>query len=147
LLLFISILQKMNIEVDDLAKLMFLDNTQDARLELSLGGIEHNKDLFYFCLDLFCKGLVFLFGSNNRVELDKLNEEQFGIVRKKMGNAGIDVQLRLYEDIPDDGDRSVNINISHLESLPDNLDIGEYSFVIRTPLLVYNINFVLFHNM
>ena len=136
----------MTIEIDALSKIMFIDNVNDAQIELSLGGIESNKDLFYFCLDLFCKGLVLLFGSNNRVELDKLSIEQFEIVRKKMGNAGVDVKLKLYQDIRDDEEKEkVSVNISNLESLGDNLDLKEYAFVIHTPSLVYNVNFELFH--
>lgn len=138
----------MTIEIEALAKIMFVDNVNDAQIELSLGGIESNKDLFYFCLDLFCKGLVLLFGSNNRVELDKLTIEQFNIVRKKMGNAGVDVKLELYQDMRDDDEKEkVSVNISNLENLGDNLDLKEYAFVIHTPTLVYNVNFELFHNI
>jgi hypothetical protein len=137
----------MTIEIEALAKIMFIDNINDAQIELSLGGIESNKDLFYFCLDLFCKGLVLLFGSNNRVELDKLSIEQFEVVRKKMGNAGVDVKLKLYQDIREEEEKErVSVNISNIENLDDNLDIKEYAFVVHTPSLVYNINFELFHN-
>jgi hypothetical protein len=137
----------MTIEIEALAKIMFIDNINDAQIELSLGGIENNKDLFYFCLDLFCKGLVLLFGSNNRVELDKLSIEQFEVVRKKMGNAGVDVKLKLYQDIREEEEKErVSVNISNIENLDDNLDIKEYAFVVHTPSLVYNINFELFHN-
>lgn len=137
----------MTIEIEALAKIMFIDNVNDAQIELSLGGIENNKDLFYFCLDLFCKGLVLLFGSNNRVELDKLSIEQFEVVRKKMENAGVNVKLKLYQDIREEEEKvKVSVNISNIENLDDNLDLKEYAFVVHTPSLVYNINFELFHN-
>ena len=133
----------MTIEIEALSNIMFIDNVNDAKIELSLGGIESNKDFFYFCLDLFCKGLVLLFGSNNRVELENLTIEQFELVRKKMSNAGIDVKLELYQDLRDD--ETVSVNISNIENLGDNLDLKEYAFVIHTPSLVYNITFELFH--
>ena len=145
------------IEVDALAKIVFLDNKNDAQIHLSLGGVENNKDLFYFCLDLFCKGLVLLFGSSNRVELEELTVEQFEVVRKKIANAGINVKLKVYEDIPgednegegaegENTEAKSTLNISHLENLPNDLDLTEYTFVIRTLTLVYQVNFELFHN-
>lgn len=135
------------IEVDELAKVIFLDNTNDAEIHLSLGGVENNKDLFYFCLDLFCKGLVLLFGSAKRVELEELTLEQFEIVRRKIANAGISVKLKVYEDIPiSEEETKPTLNISHLEDLSNDLNLPEYTFIVRTPTMVYQINFELFHN-
>ena len=40
-----------DVEVDELSDFIFLKNTNDAIIELELGGIENNKDLFCFLLD------------------------------------------------------------------------------------------------
>lgn len=153
------------LEVDELAKVLFIDNVNDSLIYLSLGGIENNKDLFYFCLDIFCKGLVLMFGSSNRVDLESLTLEQFEIVRKKILNAGINVKLNVYEDIEadiiEDGTENLSfedddkanaqnksiINISHIETLPINLSLSEYTFVIRTTKLIYEVSFDLCHNV
>ena len=42
-----------DMHINNLAEFMFLRNVNDAKLVMSLGGIEDAKDLFYFCLDLF----------------------------------------------------------------------------------------------
>lgn len=133
------------IEVDELAKILFIDNVNDSNIYLSLGGIENNKDLFYFCLDIFCKGLVIMFGSSNRIDLESLTLEQFDEVKRKISNAGINVKLKVYEDIKDESETPV-VNILHLENLSNNLPLHEYTFVIRTTQFTYEVGFELFHN-
>jgi len=115
---------------------------------LTLNGIENNKDFFYFCIDLFCKGLVILFGKDNRVEITDITMEQFMLLQKKMMNAGIKVHLDMYEDIPPNEDtktESAHINLHHIESLPNDLTLDEYAFVLRTHQYVYKVNFSLHH--
>ena len=75
---------EVDMHVNDLAEFMFTKNKSNALIELSLGGIENNKDLFFFCLDLFCKGLVILHGTENKVDLDSITMEQFGDIKNKM---------------------------------------------------------------
>ena len=85
--------------INDLADFIFIKNVNDSIIQLSLNGVEDMKDLFYFCLDLFCKGLVILFGQDNKVEVEIITLEQFMLLRKKMANAGININLNIYEDI------------------------------------------------
>ena len=44
---------EVDMEIDDLASFLFTKNINNITTELSLGGIADNKDLFFFCLDLF----------------------------------------------------------------------------------------------
>lgn len=148
------------IEVNELARFLYTDNNQDAVIELSLGGIEDNKDLFYFCLDLFCKGLVMLFGDNNKLVINNITTEQFESIKRKMGNAGIQVDLAvltfdrkidIHDDdgLPEDLPASAlypNINIKDIELLPNSLSLTDYKFEINlSPTLTYQITFNLFH--
>jgi hypothetical protein len=144
-----------DMHVNDLAEFVFLKNVNDAKLVLSLGGIEDTKDLFYFCLDMFCKGLVMLFGKDGKVHVQDLTLDQFHTIKTKMYNASIDVVLNLHEDIADsDEEESVvdnehlpcYINIGHIESLPNNLNIKEYKFVLRASSMVYEVTFDIIHN-
>lgn len=147
--------------INDLAEFVFLGNKNNATIELSLNGIEDNKDLFYFCVDLFCKGLVMMFGENGKVSVDEINLEQFKSLQEKMANAGIAVSLKVYEEekkesIVDEGpegeapdipvEPEPPVNLSHIESLPCDMGLGEYSFVIRSPPMVYNVSFDIFRN-
>lgn len=148
------------IEVDQLAHFMFIENKTDAIVELSLGGIEDNKDFFYFCHDLFCKGLVLLYGNDNRLIINDVTMEQFLNVKAKMANAGIHVKLdiinndvredaHLDDDTPSDLPISTlypYVNIQDIELLPCDLELHDYKFEIRlSPSVFYSISFSLFH--
>lgn len=148
--------------IDDLANFMFLKNTNDAIIELSLGGIENNKDLFFFCLDLFCKGLVFLYGNDGKVNVDTLGEEQFNTVKRKMSLAGIntvldfevnpvpplDDQLDVSSDAPPDVppiSNSLNIHELDMDSCHKNLK--DYVFKLKMGPVIYKIHFELVHKV
>lgn len=134
--------------INDLAQFLFLVN-KDTSIYLSLHGLEDNKDMFYFCVDLFSKGLVLLFGDENKVEINSITHDQFSIVKQKLARAGIQVFLATYEDIPidDDEPRAMHqVNIPQLESLPNDLPLKEYVFTLRSCNQVYQIHFDLLHN-
>lgn len=148
----------LNVEmhINDLADFMFVKNVNDAIIGLQMDGIEDNKDLFYFCLDLFCKGLVLMYGNGNSVNVDEISMEQFTSIQKKMKNAGILVHLSVFEDIDDNDNSSdsdngdhdkASVNIDHIESLPNTLPINEYMFVLRNGTHVYRVTFDLVHTL
>ncbi len=129
--------------INDLADFIFIKNVNDSIIQLSLNGVEDMKDLFYFCLDLFCKGLVILFGQDNKVEVENITLEQFMLLRKKMANAGININLNIYEDIEgeENEEKKVALNLEKIEELPNNLNIEDYDFILRSCNMVYKINF------
>lgn len=136
-----------DMHINNLAEFMFLRNVNDAKLVMSLGGIEDAKDLFYFCLDLFCKGLVMLYGNEGKVHVQDLSLEQFQVIKKKMFNASIDVNLAVYEDIEEkENDEKCYINIKHIEQMPNNLNIREYKFMLRADPMVFHVTFDIIHN-
>lgn len=155
---------EVDMHVNDLADFMFTKNTNNALIELSLGGIENNKDLFFFCLDLFCKGLVILHGTDNKVNLDSITMEQFGDIKNKMELAGIQVNLELIaipenenttislisdEDCisePDDVQAITNsININEIEQEYDHKQLNEYIFRLKMDKFIFLITFNLIH--
>lgn len=155
----------LEIEVDQLADFLFIKNSKDAIIDLELGGIEDNKDLFYFCLDLFCKGLILLFGKDNSLIIEDISQDQFMIIKQKLSNAGIGVSLDILEleqikqekelkDIiegPDDiPTQSLYpyVDFKTLEYLPNNLSLSSYYFDINlSEKLTYRISFDLFHRV
>jgi hypothetical protein len=136
-------MQDLNMHINDLADFIFIKNVNDSIIQLSLNGVEDMKDLFYFCLDLFCKGLVILFGQDNKVEVENITLEQFMLLRKKMANAGININLNIYEDIEgeENEEKKVALNLEKIEELPNNLNIEDYDFILRSCNMVYKINF------
>ena len=156
--------KNMNVDmhIDDLAMFMFLKNKNNAIIELSLGGIESNKDLFFFCLDLLCKGLVLLFGNDRKVELDSLTPEAFDDVKKKMSLAGINVQLHIEQiyspqtstlttdddgpsDLVDDFRNAINLNELNMDV--DCKQLEDYVFRMKMDKIIYNIAFNLVHRV
>jgi hypothetical protein len=152
---------EVDMHVNDLAEFMFTKNKSNALIELSLGGIENNKDLFFFCLDLFCKGLVILHGTENKVDLDSITMEQFGDIKNKMELAGIQVNLELTalpenenttisligeNDEPADVQAITNsVNINEIDQEYDHKELHEYVFRLKMDKFIYLITFNLIH--
>jgi hypothetical protein len=134
-----------DMNINDFAEFMFKKNVNNAEIYLELGGIEDNKDLFYFCLDLFCKGLIYMFGENGKVNIELITHEQFYQVKQKMLLAGIIVNLT-YQDITNNLDQNTVINLDEIEKDENNLNLKDYEFTITTDKLIYKINFDLTHN-
>lgn len=136
-----------DMDVNDLVTFVFIKNVNDATLNLSLDGIEDTYDFFCFCVDLLCKGLVLLYGSNGSVEIDNLGIEKFGYITKKLNNAGIHVSLDLLDT--DDleyfnTECKVVSFVRPDESKKDDLEA--YAMYIRGKSKIYKVKFRLYHN-
>lgn len=87
-------ISNVEMSINDITKVIFKDNVNDQRIFLDIANPDNNVqtpyDLFLFCVDLLCKGLVLLYGdnTNNKVEIEKLSMEQVYFVQKKLKNAG-----------------------------------------------------------
>jgi hypothetical protein len=134
------------VHVDNLVEFIFIRNVNDAVIEMSFDSdeISTSKDLFYFCLDLFCKGLVVLYGNgSNAVELEKLSIENFQFMHKKLLNAGIEVILNVIPKEPTEEEQIARINLTELNSQPDNLNLEQYKLCIDSVPISYEIRFKL----
>ncbi len=139
---------EVEIGVDDLPELIFVRNVNNALLSLSLPQLENSKDFFFFCFDLFCKGLIYLFGhGQNSVCLQELKVDDFVKINQKLRLAGIDVIL---ETAPPDVDVQKNelfVNLKELKEAEDNMPLENYKFIMKCVDFTYTIYFKLFHNM
>lgn len=129
-------------EVDDLADFMFRKNKTDARLELELNGIEDAKDLFCFCVDLMCKGLVMTCAEPGQttVDLDEVSMEQFVLLSRKMALGGIIVKLKVDSN---DLNTPSMIDMGSKYKDPNKYDLSDYEFTITTPKHIYTVGFEL----
>lgn len=138
-----------NMEVNDLAEFMFLKNENNVVLELSLGGIENNKDLFCFLLDIFCKGLVLMFGNGTKsVNIEDITLDNFTKIKEKMLCAGININLQMFpSDIIDDTGVApqAQLNLDEINMADDNIQIQEYEFKVMNATTTYVISFNLVH--
>lgn len=133
-------IEKKNIDVDQLAFYIFTEN-DGKEIFLDIQSIKTNKDLFFFCFDLFCKGLVILFGTENKLLLNMLTSENFDEIRRKLKYAHIhlktlnyDVELAELLDIVNKdtlNERNVLVeSIDHLKGMEEQLELSEYIFNI-----------------
>lgn len=131
------------VSVDDLAEFIFIANKNNNKLEIDFSSLGNGKELFLFLIDLMCKGLVLLYGSGNRLELDMVSQEQFHIIASKFKPAGITVALTTTSN-----DQSMASNI---ELLPDfntmstEFPIDKMRLKITSAQAVYIIQFLLTH--
>lgn len=127
------------VNIDDIANYMFLSNKNNNLISLSLPLLDGNKDLFYFFLDLFCKGLVILFGYNNRVPIENVTIYDFEKVKEKMACAGINIILNVTTN--NNLYTGFSINFTDIEFLPQNLNLRDYEISMITPHHKYKISF------
>lgn len=132
--------------VDDLSRFMFKDNINDAIIELQLGGVENNKDLFCFLVDLLCKGLVIMFGEpgKTRLELEKLTEEDFHVIQRKMALTGIDVELYVKPNLDNE---PASVNLREIEFLPNDAPLSDFVFRVTSSSFIYRIKFNIVHRV
>lgn len=145
---------EVDMQIEDLAKFLFTENVNNVPIELSLGGIDDNKDLFFFCLDLFCKGLVLLYGEGSKsVSIESITDDQFKNIKSKLLCAGIKVNLYIYPldidvEVRTDDNKSMSIlNIEELNSAPNNKLLQEYEFKLINHDMMYIVNFNLVHKI
>ena len=136
------------VPLENLAEFIFVKNTNNATIDLSLEGLENGKDFFFFCLDLFCKGLITMFGNGlPQVNIQDLSPEQFHEFRSKFKLAGIDTLLEILPPDTDIGKEELYINTKELYEMDDNLNLKDYKFILKSHESTYVIHFELFHNM
>lgn len=132
-----------DVHIDQLAQFVFLQNENDIIVELSLTNVETKKDLFFFCLDLFCKGLVLKFGNGGtQVDLATLQMDDFVYIQKKLRNAGIVVHLDLQQC---EEKQQPSINMDEVANMPEGLDINQYCFKVQSEYITYKVSFELVH--
>ena len=84
--------------VHDLSKHIFKHNDEGHEMLLGLEeSVKTNKELFSFCFQLFCNGLVLLYGDGQKVLLNALSMEQLDTVRAKLKCAHIHVNIATYD--------------------------------------------------
>lgn len=137
---------EIDMNIDDLARFVFKENVNNVPIELNLEGIENNKDLFYFCLDLFCKGLVILYGNHNYISIENITHEQFQFIQQKIKCAGIYVKLDIQDtNISVAGENKSLLNLQELDDEPENKNLQDYEFKAINNNKLFIISFSLVH--
>jgi hypothetical protein len=140
-----------------LANFLFKDNINNIKISLFSEELKDSKNLFYFFLDLFFKGIVILYGvkykNKSSVELNQLNYEQIENIRDKMKLAYIKLNFFYYHYTTiEEGDSTVlerykMSNMEDIKNLEDNLDLKKYIFKLTLEENIYNISFEMLYDI
>jgi hypothetical protein len=129
--------------VQELVEVIFLKNRDDSKIYMNLpygeSGIRNTHDLFIFLIDLLSKGLVLLYGDENKsVTLDCLNFENLNYVKRKLLNAGIQLDIQTKEAI----NMGVPVRPCIIKS-DDNDELENYCLRLVSQHMEYNVSFKL----
>jgi hypothetical protein len=143
-----SAFPQIEINIDDLAAYIFKVNLANPKwMQLDITGLENPKDLFCMCLDLFCKGMVLLHGSENRVYVDDLNTGDFRDIARCMHWAGIRCHLSMQQTDEDNEKSNSDVllnSLQRIQLMPDHMPLNEYSFSLKVGEHMCNLHFTLF---
>ena len=161
--------QHINLAVEDVATFIFRANSANRIIQLVPHGLTGGKDLFTFCLDLFFKGMVLLFGNGTSVSISEITMERYKQIEERMALAGIQCKLDLFtleeakkslglgsgtggqgssstsgkaEDEQDlTPQKILKRSLEFLYQQEDTLPITDYSFIILNDDMIYVISF------
>lgn len=134
-----------DVNYNEFINYVFIEN-ENKRIYMTFTDekIKHVKDLFKFCLDLFCKGVVFVYGGETKsVELNSLSIDQIQLIIDKLSYTGIITMIRMLDvkGVLDDGCQMLRKTLSDLEELDDSLKISDYFVVIKLQQYMIEIRF------
>jgi hypothetical protein len=142
-----------NVTYEELIDYIFLKNNK-KRIILQTPTLRHSKDIFYFCLDIFCKGLLCSFGDENkRLEMDTLNMIQIQYVIDKLSYTGImsriqiecpmEKESQLIDAIDSSALSVVTKSLSDLNRMRDDEELKNFYFSLKLKECTYVISFEL----
>tara|TARA_Y100000389_G_scaffold204710_1_gene259123 strand:- start:2927 stop:3364 length:438 start_codon:yes stop_codon:yes gene_type:complete len=141
----------MRIDVDELATFIFKKNTEHKELYLNIRSLKTTKELFFFLFDIFCKGIILLFGENNKMKLNSLEPYQFEIIKEKMKYAHILLTMTTYDestakllDLIPENVKEKNViqdSINDITKMEENEPLTEYVFKLFMNETLFCINF------
>tara|TARA_B110000261_G_C13018901_1_gene331262 strand:+ start:157 stop:624 length:468 start_codon:yes stop_codon:yes gene_type:complete len=130
------------VDYNELLEHIYFKNLQNKRILIEVNSIKSTKELFKFCLDLFCKGLVLCHGDDTkRVEIDSLSMSQIQEVIDKLSYTGIMtiIQVLIKDPNSDEAHKDDTVmcrtilqdSVNKIEHYPDNDILKTYNFKIK----------------
>ena len=148
---------KLNINVEELANFIFKLNDDNNIIYIQTSSIKTKKDLFFFLFDLFCKGLILLYGKgSNRILLNELQMDQFDEIKRKLKYAHIYLNMEVYDKktaqlldyLPSSEVEERNIiksSLAGILNMGDNEELSDYVFKLYMNDNLICINFDIRH--
>lgn len=139
-------MNSLNIDIDLLAPIIFIKNVNNLPILLNLKDpLKNPKDIFYFCTDLFFKGLFYIHRKSNKVIINDLTLEQIYEVISKMKNAKIITVLNIINtDVDQKQAHSIiNESIRKVKAMNEHEDFNKYFLSIPIHGVLYSLSFKL----
>lgn len=135
-----------NVDYSGFITYVFVENISRKRIFMTFtdNKIKCVKDLFKFCLDLFCKGIVYVFGNCNKsVALNALSLDQIQLIIDRLSCTGIMTMIRMLDvtGVLNDGCEILRDSLNELEKKDDNLELNEYFVIIRLEQVMIEVRF------
>jgi hypothetical protein len=146
-----SEISKENIDVSELANYIFKKN-DCKELYININCLKTKKELFFFLFDIFCKGIILLYGENNKIKLNNLGPHQFEEIEKKLRYAHIKLNMihydletaMLLDLLPQNEVNERNIiqeSINDIMKMNDNANLYDYVIKLFMNNTLFCINF------
>lgn len=143
----------------EIIEYIFTKNTHNKRILLRLDHLNSTKEIFISCLDMFCKGLIYMHAAKDRkVIINNLTQHDIQATIDRLSMTGImtiiSVSNTSNEEAPCDSNCSSIIEQQHnciqssvdsIESLDDNEDLHRFHFNLNVGNIVYCIRFKIVH--
>ena len=76
-------------DINRVAQYVFLEHKTTDPVRLEIDGLTSPKDLFCFCFELLCKGLVLMHGQDETVDIETLTNDMIRNTCKRLEVTGI----------------------------------------------------------
>jgi hypothetical protein len=135
-----------NIDIDLLAPIIFLNNPNNLPilLDITSDPLKNTKDIFYFCTDIFFKGLFHMHHTaDNKVIINSLSIEQIYEVISKLRNAKIITTIKIIEADVDQAlaHTFINDSLKRVKEMQDHETLDTYDLRIPLNGVLYAISF------
>lgn len=115
-----------NMSLDQAIDFMFLKNTSKVQVFLNLSQLQGIYDLFLFCVDVLCKGLITLFANGeSHLNLEHVTPERLELVKDCLICAGIKLNVE-YQHL----DRPLETRVPYIVAPPDSQVLEEHKLIM-----------------
>jgi len=137
-------IEEKTLEYNNVIKYIFTQNHENKRILLNLDKAKTDNELFICCLDIFCKGLVYMHEYDSRVILNDLTTSHIQDTIDRLSMTGIMTIIEILQNNNTDSTPTKTIiqnNINVLSESSDNVDISKLHFDMIIGELIYRIRF------
>jgi len=138
-----------HLDIDGLAPMIFLKNPRNLPIRVQLNDpIKNQKDLFFFLLDLFFKGIYYIsvghYGNCQVVRLSEMTLDTVFSAIRKLKNIDVKVTLSVSEKEVFEQTKVRHLlkeSISVAKSCPEDMDLNRFMVLVPINDSVYELRF------